>query len=191
MGSSLVGMRSLRVSPRRSVASGFYCSVNRAGKNTVHATHVERTKKLGRFNQKRLCRKACGSPVPASPHRIQQRDVRREERPGSGWRVFFSAAAESNLKILCFFFFFLHFCSMRSFFFFFSSQRKNNNNWCHLDRQTDGVRCTGTKTETVIHDVLYPRSPQWNQVVVTVEITITNWNWLSLAGTDIFIILLR
>ena len=124
MGSSLVGMRSLRVSPRRSVASGFYCSVNRAGKKTVHATHVERTKKLGRFNQKRLCRKACGSPVPASPHRIQQRDVRREERPGSGWRVFFSAAAESNLKILCFFFFFLTFLFHAQLFFFFFHRKE-------------------------------------------------------------------
>ena len=57
----------------------------------------------------------------------------------------------------------LDFCSMHSLFF--SIQGKNNDNWCHLDRQTDGVRCTGTKTETVIHGVLYPRAPQWNQVV--------------------------
>lgn len=61
MGSFLVGMRSLRVSPRRSVASRFYCSVNRAGKKMVYATHVGKPRNFGCLNQKRLCRKALGA----------------------------------------------------------------------------------------------------------------------------------
>lgn len=185
MGSSLVGMRSLRVSPRRSVASGFYCSVNRAGKKTVHATHVENPRNSG-ASIKNVC---AGKLVEArcQPHRTGYSSETWGGRRGrgSGWRIFFFSSSRIQLKD----FVLLNFCPMRSFFF--SLQGKNNDNWCHLDRQTDGVRCNGTKAETVIHGVLYPRSPLWNQVVVSVEITITNRNWLSFAGKDIFIILLR
>lgn len=43
-----------------------------------------------------------------------------------------------------------------------------------IDGQTDGVTQAETKAETVMHDLHYPGSPHWNQVVVSVEITITN-----------------
>lgn len=169
-------MRSLRVSPRQSVASGFYCSVNRVGKKMVYATHVENPRNFSAW-----IKNVCAGKLykPGASFTTQDTAARREGGGGDERCEVVKWMKARKLAVVP--------LDLQK-----KKKRQNSRriqmmtlnlisncvfgclvlvSW---DRQTDGVRHTETKTETVMHDRHYPQSPHWNQVIVAVEITITN-----------------